>query len=768
MATTDPGQDWEAYQSSISQVIKPATVAARQLKDVAYCRTVSDRFASDAHSASRHVLELTNKLLGLVRSSLHEESSDELQDIDDVTDRFERSVVHVVDHLLEAADAQLDLLSGRHKPKPLQTTSQTTDQRLPASLMNAKDLEKPQIHFSRPVNNARGQLFRPLLTSKPHALVAYDPATYDTSESNPYSHEIEALPLLASPDNLPSEISKKAIDSFSSTPFTYVDTAEQLDRLLQELKRPDHAEIAIDLEHHDFRSYVGFVCLMQISTRSHDWIVDTLVSEVRDRLESLNEVFADPAKVKVMHGAQSDVIWLQRDFGLYIVNLFDTYHATVVLSYGQRSLASLLTKYTHFVPDKRYQLADWRLRPLPQEMIDYARSDTHYLLNIYDHLRRALIATKLDPTPEHALDGSETLLQRVDRRSRIVASQAYHGSDYDYESGLGANGWRGLVRVMNKGAEYRVNLAKGETSSGRGPEFAAFRAAHSWRDQLARELDESPRYIMSHHLVCRLGTVRPTRPADVLACCSVASQTVLRRASELAQVIKAALDTPQATEVSSRSTLESISALVASPSEPRIRQVLPEVWPPMPVPMNDGASRFYTTLRTQDSTPAQKAVANIQRTISEQLFAMHSTAILVPVSSGESRVEEAIAASAASSSDDSDDVLHISETVRQEKTNACQKRARPDAPATPKGEIRPKQSRAQSKKEHIKVEPYDYSKSKSVLEGYKEEAFDVQAMRAAKKSKLDQASIETPAFRRQPKALTLDKQSGNKNVTFQK
>ena len=37
--------------------------------------------------------------------------------------------------------------------------------------------------------------------------------------------------------------------------------------------------------------------------------------------------------------------------------------------------------------DKRYQLADWRIRPLQQEMLLYARMDTHYLLYMYDLLR---------------------------------------------------------------------------------------------------------------------------------------------------------------------------------------------------------------------------------------------------------------------------------------------------------------------------------------------------------------------------------------------
>ena len=42
--------------------------------------------------------------------------------------------------------------------------------------------------------------------------------------------------------------------------------------------------------------------------------------------------------------------------------------------------------------DKRYQLADWRLRPLTDEMVGYARGDTHHLLYVYDRLKQQLAA----------------------------------------------------------------------------------------------------------------------------------------------------------------------------------------------------------------------------------------------------------------------------------------------------------------------------------------------------------------------------------------
>ena len=66
--------------------------------------------------------------------------------------------------------------------------------------------------------------------------------------------------------------------------------------MMVELKEAD--EIAIDLEHHETRSYAGLVCLMQISTRTKDWIVDTL-KPWRADLQVLNEVFTDPRILKV-------------------------------------------------------------------------------------------------------------------------------------------------------------------------------------------------------------------------------------------------------------------------------------------------------------------------------------------------------------------------------------------------------------------------------------------------------------------------------------
>jgi len=95
---------------------------------------------------------------------------------------------------------------------------------------------------------------------------------------------------------------------------------------------------------------------------------------------------------------------LQHDFGLYIVNLFDTSQAARVLAYPSASLAHLLEHHVGFSADKRYQLADWRLRPLPEDMLLYARADTHFLLYVAERLKDELRALGDRVPPSWAQD----------------------------------------------------------------------------------------------------------------------------------------------------------------------------------------------------------------------------------------------------------------------------------------------------------------------------------------------------------------------------
>ena len=111
-------------------------------------------------------------------------------------------------------------------------------------------------------------------------------------------------------------------------------------------------ELAIDLEHHNLRTFQGITCLMQLSTRTQDFVVDTI--KLRSELPKLKGIFDNPEVAKVLHGADYDVEWLQRDFGLYIVNMFDTGQAARVLGLKGFGLAHLLHQYCGVIADKKY------------------------------------------------------------------------------------------------------------------------------------------------------------------------------------------------------------------------------------------------------------------------------------------------------------------------------------------------------------------------------------------------------------------------------
>ena len=345
--------------------------------------------------------------------------------------------------------------------------------------------------------------------------------------------------------------------------------------MLSELKNAK--EIAIDLEHHDKHSYIGLVSLMQISTREKDWIVDTL-RPWREELQILNHVFADPKILKVFHGSTMDMIWLQRDLGLYVVGLFDTFHACVALNFPRKSLGYLLERFVNFQAQKQFQLADWRVRPLSQELIDYARSDTHYLLYIYDHLRNMLLK---------ASSGNSNLVDYVHEGSKQEALQTYERPIYDDENGLGTAGW--FKPLTQRTVRFDSQ------------QFAVYRAVHKWRDDKARSLDEGESYILPLGALWSLAESMPLSIPDLHNVIRPMPKLVREHAGELVQIIKQAkldgLNGPTFREVAQRNE-DKFGVL------PRKRVFRP----PSPTRMS-GVGTTLTLLKSA-STPVNVSVPN--------------------------------------------------------------------------------------------------------------------------------------------------------------
>ncbi|KAH8903231.1 hypothetical protein BR93DRAFT_931255 [Coniochaeta sp. PMI_546] len=523
----DASQDFKSLQDKIQGALVATTRSANGLasEDLSFLRTVDPSVASKLDDNTARLIRLSEELLKSAGKFVGQQAPS-IEDADDI-DISWRGVVDVIDTLLEKADTCLDEYTGliKRKDAPTPEAGRATKKPKPTSQldwsMKRANIIKPQNAFERKVDNFDTGPWKPLLTTKPHATLPLDKSLttfVDGEGTTQYKHPYETEILnLSYPKRIYEKKDPIPYLPFESTTATWVDTYVGVLEMLEELKKAK--EIAVDLEHHDFRTYPGLTSLMQISTREKDWVVDTL-GPWRHKLEVLNEVFADPDIIKVFHGAYMDIIWLQRDLGLYIVGLFDTHYACDALDYPGKGLAFLLKKFCDFDADKKYQMADWRLRPLPDEMFYYARSDTHYLLYIYDMVRNELVE-KSDPSvPE------KNWMEWVLQKSKEISLQRYETPLCDAETGKGSRGW--------------FNVLVKSPSGFNSEQFAVYKAVFKWRDDLARQEDESPHFIMGQHAVADIARVLPADPKALWSLLPHASQIVKARMDELFNLVQEA------------------------------------------------------------------------------------------------------------------------------------------------------------------------------------------------------------------------------------
>ena len=151
-------------------------------------------------------------------------------------------------------------------------------------------------------------------------------------------------------------------------------------------------------------------------------------------------------------------------------------------------------------------------------MMAYARSDTHYLLYIYDQLRRDLSS--------RSKDVNHDLLTDVLDASRKVAMISYRRERYDFEEGSGVDGWRKLL-MNNRGPNLHSNL-----------QMTVFKRIHRWRDQIAREEDESVNYVLPNRSLMNIAASLPHNMQAVVAACHPVPPLVQVYAEDIAYIVQ--------------------------------------------------------------------------------------------------------------------------------------------------------------------------------------------------------------------------------------
>lgn len=153
-------------------------------------------------------------------------------------------------------------------------------------------------------------------------------------------------------------------------------------------------------------------------------------------------------------------------------------------------------------------------------MFNYARSDTHFLLFIYDNMRNELLERS-----NKSLENGD-LIHEVLKRSKAEALQRYERSVYDEKHGLGPGGWYNTLSRMPNQFDRE--------------QFAVFRAVHQWRDRVARTEDEGITQVMSKQVLYDIARNMPMDTVSLLRYWHPLSATFRSYAGELLEVIKQA------------------------------------------------------------------------------------------------------------------------------------------------------------------------------------------------------------------------------------
>lgn len=166
-------------------------------------------------------------------------------------------------------------------------------------------------------------------------------------------------------------------------------------------------------------------------------------------------------------------------------------------------------------------------------MFYYARSDTHFLLYIYDMVRNELVERSDRSDPE------KDLIEYALQKSKETSLDRYTPFVAEPESGEGARGWSNFL--------YKTHLRLS------GEQFAVYRALHKWRDELARRQDENPTFIMSPQVMMEIAKILPNDPKALWSLLGNSSSQKAKQSVEdlfaiVTEARKAGLEGPSTTD----------------------------------------------------------------------------------------------------------------------------------------------------------------------------------------------------------------------------
>ncbi len=284
---------------------------------------------------------------------------------------------------------------------------------------------------------------------------------------------------------------------------TYLELQSEFDSFIASLSVPPL--LAVDTEAASFHRYRDRIYLIQLSTRDRTAVVDPV--SVTD-LSALGKLLENSGIEILFHDADYDLRILDRDYGFHAGKLFDTRVAAQLLNEPGIGLAALLEKYLSVTLDKKYQRADWSVRPLTPEMLAYAADDTRYLPRLRDILKEKLQAAGRWSWAEEEFE----LLTEVRWTPAGPPEEAY---------------------LRLKGARTL-----------RGHQLAVLRELFAWREQAASTLDRAPFRVLQNESLLAIAKGMPADQTALRELKALSPEQLRRRGNEILDAVGRGVKAP--------------------------------------------------------------------------------------------------------------------------------------------------------------------------------------------------------------------------------
>jgi ribonuclease D len=282
----------------------------------------------------------------------------------------------------------------------------------------------------------------------------------------------------------------------------YISSPAEADSFLSSIENVP--AVAVDTEGASFHRFVDRIYLLQLSTRTQTVILDPLTI---GKPEPLGRILEDERVEVVFHDADYDLRLLHQDYGWQTTHIFDTRVAAQLLGIRAFGLAALLERYFGIRLEKKHQRADWSMRPLPQDMLDYAAQDTMYLLDLRDRMRA-------DLEEAGRMEWAREEFQRL---------EGTH-----WESEPDANGF---LRIKGTRDLNRRQLA-------------LFRELAAWRDEVARELDRATFRVAGNEALLEVARQAPRTMEALTSIRGVPRGIAGRGGKEILDAVRRGLEVP--------------------------------------------------------------------------------------------------------------------------------------------------------------------------------------------------------------------------------